>query len=78
MKSYVGMRGTFIRAHSAFRAWLLPLLAIGFGIALVRRSGPSVLALAWYCGGAAMIAGLWSAATFVALDLMYVRFDHNL
>lgn len=59
-------------------AWLLPSLAIGVGIALLRRSERSVNALVWYCAGVAMVGGVWSATTFIALHLMYVRFHHNL
>ena len=59
-------------------AWLLPLLAIVFGIVLARRPERSVVALVWYCATTVIFGGLWAAATFVALHLMYVRFNHNL
>lgn len=37
-----------------------------------------VVALAWYCAGAAILSGLWPGATFIALDLMYVLHYHNI
>jgi hypothetical protein len=59
-------------------AWLLPLLAIGFGIVLARQPDRPAAVLAWYCASTAIIGGLWAASTFVALHLMHVRFRQNL
>jgi hypothetical protein len=59
-------------------AWLLPLLTIGIGLFLLRRSERSLAAVVWYLAGVVMVGAVWSAATFVALHLMYVCFHHNL